>query len=243
MPTNAAESGSGGGIRFQGVNGTEISRFPLISAQWYGVTVTNNIIANNVAGWDGAGISLQDALAVNLINNTVISNDSTASAGVLFNTLGAPLASSPGATNQTTSTTTSAPQPAGLVAIQNSPPLTASLPATVLCPLGHAVGFNIINGACRKFSVPLLYNNVFWQNRSFFIGVGPLGAGTQNQQNVVSLYNAFTSTAAVSLRRIAQLATALARSSAEEQVRASHLLATGISVCVATLDRAITVRV
>ena len=194
---NAAESGSGGGIRFQGVNGTEISRFPLISAQWYGVTVTNNIIANNVAGWDGAGISLQDALAVNLINNTVISNDSTASAGVLFNTLGAPLASSPGATNQTTSTTTSAPQPAGLVAIQNSPPLIASLPATVLCPLGHAVGLNIINGACRKFSVPLLYNNVFWQNRSFFIGVGSLGTGTQNQQNVVSLYNAFTSTAAV----------------------------------------------
>jgi len=58
--------------------------------------VTNNIIANNVAGWDGAGISLVDALAVNIVNNTIASNDTTASSGVLFNTLGAPLASSQG---------------------------------------------------------------------------------------------------------------------------------------------------
>jgi hypothetical protein len=36
-----------------------------------------------------------------------------------------------------------------------------------------------------------LYNDVFWQNRSFYIGVGNLGTGTTNQQNVVALYNAF----------------------------------------------------
>jgi len=47
-------------------------------------------------------------------------------------------------------------------------------------------------------SYPLLANDVFWQNRSFYIGVGTLGTGTQNQQNVVSLYNAFTTTRAVS---------------------------------------------
>ena len=74
------------------------STSPLTPTQWYGVTVTNNIIANNVAGWDGAGVSLQDALEVNIINNTIVSNDTTASAGVLFNTLGAPLASSQGPT-------------------------------------------------------------------------------------------------------------------------------------------------
>jgi len=39
---------------------------------------------------------------------------------------------------------------------------------------------------------------VFWQNRSFYIGVGPLGSGTTNQQNVVTLYNAFGTTAASS---------------------------------------------
>jgi len=93
---NAAESGSGGGIRLQGVNGTELTFFPSQPTNWYSVNITNNIIANNVAGWDGAGVSLQDALAVNLINNTIVSNDTTASAGVLFNTLGAPLASSRG---------------------------------------------------------------------------------------------------------------------------------------------------
>ena len=64
---------------------------------WNHVTVTNNIIANNVAGWDGAGISLLDALNIDIINNTIVSNDTTASAGVLFNTLGAPVAQSAGA--------------------------------------------------------------------------------------------------------------------------------------------------
>jgi hypothetical protein len=39
---------------------------------------------------------------------------------------------------------------------------------------------------------------VFWQNRSFYIGVGSLGTGTLNQQNVVALYNAFGTTPAVS---------------------------------------------
>ena len=37
---------------------------------------------------------------------------------------------------------------------------------------------------------------MIWQNRSFYIGVGNLGQGTLNQQNLVSLFNAFTGTAA-----------------------------------------------
>ena len=71
---NAADSGSGGGLRFQAVNGTDVARFPNPTASnlfgrnatcgnnsspatcgWYTVQVTNNIIADNVAGWDGAG--------------------------------------------------------------------------------------------------------------------------------------------------------------------------------------------
>jgi hypothetical protein len=42
--------------------------------------------------------------------------------------------------------------------------------------------------------VPELYNDVFWDNRAFYIGVGSLGTGTLNQQNVVALYDAFTTT-------------------------------------------------
>jgi hypothetical protein len=201
---NAAESGSGGGLRFQAVNGTEVPRFPLIPELWYSVSVTNNIIANNVAGWDGGGVSLEDSLAVNFINNTVISNDTTASSGVLFNTLGAPLASSqspPPPTGQTTSTTASAPQPAGLVVLGNSPQLTGALPARIICPVGHGntlLNMFATNGPCKKYSVPLLYNDVLWQNRSFYIGVGTLGSGSLNQQNVVALYDAFTTTRAPS---------------------------------------------
>jgi hypothetical protein len=182
---NAAESGSGGGLRFQSVNGTEIATFPDGTKTnngmpaWNTVLVTNNIIANNVAGWDGGGVSLQDALAVNLINNTIVSNDSTASSGVLFNTLGSPFASAPGTGNQTTSSTTSAPQPAGLVATPNSPNLIATFAGlTIHCPTNHT--------NCTGISNPYLANDVFWQNSSYYISVGSLS--TQYQQNILTLF-------------------------------------------------------
>jgi hypothetical protein len=187
---NAAESGSGGGVMFQQVNGTDVTSFPNTPARWNSVSFTNNIVANNVAGWDGAGISLLDSLNVNIINNTIMSNDTTASSGVLFNTLGAPLASSQGPTCTANCGTASAPQPAGLVSLQNSAVLVANLPPVstgVTCPAGHFTGSSASNGNCRSWSVPLLFNDVFWQNRAFHIQVGALGGGTQNQQNVVSL--------------------------------------------------------
>jgi len=195
LQANGAESGTGGGIRLQTVNGAEIGFFPLLPIYWNSVRVTNNIIANNVAGWDGGGVSLQDALKVDIINNTIASNDATASSGVLFNTLGAPNASTPppgcnpqtgaGCTNPVV---TSTPQVAGLVTMDNTPNLIASLPANVLCPLGNSAGNSILpqlNGSCRHVSYPKLYNNVFWQNRTFNITVG--GYSNAFQQNVVSL--------------------------------------------------------
>jgi len=209
---NAADSGSGGGLRLQGVNGAEVARFPTQPNLWYHVQVQNNMIVNNVAGWDGAGISLEDALAVRLINNTIASNDTTASSGVLVNTIGAPLASSQSppstcalttANGGTASATASCPQPAGLVSQQNSPQLTSSFVAgTLVCPGGaatcpvvcppgnYAPSTSASNGTCIAVSYPELYNNMIWQNRSFQVGVGSAGTGQQNQQNVVTLYNA-----------------------------------------------------
>src|SRR5215831_5899051 len=191
---NSAESGTGGGIALQHVNGTDVVNFPTTPSRWHHVTLTNNIIVNNVAGWDGAGISFVDALNADAINNTVASNDTTASSGVLFNTLNAPLASQQGPTCTINCGSTSAPQPAGLVSIQNSAILSANLPATITCPPGHFAGTGnaASNGTCRRFSYPKLENNVFWQNRTFYIGVGALGGGTLNQQNIVTLYDAFT---------------------------------------------------
>jgi hypothetical protein len=204
---NSADSGSGGGLRLQHINGSDVLNFPNGSSTvrfpgitgsispWYSPLITNNIIVNNVAGWDGGGVSLLDALNVNLINNTIASNDSTASAGVLFNTIGAPLASTQQSNCIQASGTTSCPQVAGLVSVQNSATLVANFPGTITCPAGHFSGTTAANGSCRKASYPELYNDVFWQNRSFYIGVGALGGGTLNQQNVVDLYNAaFTST-------------------------------------------------
>jgi hypothetical protein len=199
---NQAESGSGGGLALQQTNGSDVVSFPTTPTHWNNVTVTNNIITNNVAGWDGAGISLLDALNVNIINNTIMSNDSTASAGILFDTIGAPLASTGGTNCHNTAGTASCAQPAGLVSIQNSAVLVANLPATIVCPAGHGPGGTgtggLTNGACRHVSYPELYNDVFWDNRSYYIGVGALGTGTTNQQNVVTLYNAFTTTVAPS---------------------------------------------
>src|SRR5437879_30293 len=196
---NGAESGTGGGIGFQAVNGSDMVAFPDDPGQWNLVTVTNNIIVDNVAGWDGAGISLVDSSNVNIINNTIAYNASTASSGVLFNTLGGPIASQGGPTCTANCGTASNPQVAGVAAIQNSAVLMANLAATpVVCPPGHFVagGPNAAtNGACRSASYAKLENNLIYPNSSYQIGVGTLGVGTLNQQNVVTLYNAaFTGT-------------------------------------------------
>ena len=185
---NAAEAGSGGGIRFQGVNGVEVSTFPRNPERWYSVNVTNNIITNNVAGWDGGGVSLQDSLVVNLINNTIVSNDSTASSGSLFGAFFAPEASSPtpcprDATGASTRCVPlSDPQPAGLSSARHSAEFLRSLTGSIDCPVGHGLGGTGLggrrNGACRTVSFPILYNDVLWQNRAFNIVVTQPGAGS-----------------------------------------------------------------
>jgi hypothetical protein len=207
---NSADAGSGGGLRLQHINGTEVLNFPRGNRNtawptipghadqpafqsrtpWNAVQVTNNIIANNVAGWDGGGVSLQDALATDLINNTIVSNNSTASSGVLFQTLFAPLASTPGDNCTANNGSNSCPQVAGLVSVTNSAVLVANISqlaggtASVVCPTNHGT-----SGSCTKYSVPLLYNDIFWKNRSLMIGVGGLAGGMTNQNNLVTMYD------------------------------------------------------
>jgi hypothetical protein len=216
---NAAEAGSGGGIRLQAVNGTEVPRFPNKPGQWYAVNIKNNIIVNNVAGWDGGGISLQDALVANIVNNTIASNDTTATSGVLSDTIGAPLASAPtpgaptsgnpnGSPGSTTNSsgTASLPQPAGLVTMANSSVLTQALTTgSLVCPANHGVTGDTTDGNnCAASSIPYLANDLFWQNRAFYVGVGALSA--RYQQNVISIYNAFTGTAPASQTATGQCA-------------------------------------
>ncbi|MGF6299263.1 MULTISPECIES: Ig-like domain-containing protein [Paraburkholderia] len=184
---NTAESGKGGGLRLQNINGTDVQRSPNNRNAWYEVSVINNIIANNVAGWSGGGVSLQDAVRVNFVNNTVISNDSTSSAGVLFNTalaaqanVGPPNCTTVGAETTCSPITTSTFQPSGLeVARHTSNFISAFTSPNVVCP------GNLPN--CRTFSNPVLTNNVFWQNRSFYITVAGLNPNIPGLQNTVAL--------------------------------------------------------
>jgi hypothetical protein len=181
---NTAEEGSGGGMALLHVNGNDVANNPGNSSFWYHITVRNNIFANNVAGWAGGGVALLDAVNVDFFNNTVVSNDSTSSAGVEFNSNGAPGANipppSPGSgppcnPNGTTtnpnpgcpgySFTTSVPLPAGLVTERHSANLAAAFTIpTVTCPNNHGTG-----NQCTQWSVPWVVDNIFWQNRSFSI--------------------------------------------------------------------------
>jgi hypothetical protein len=211
IQANSADSGAGGGIRLNQVNGTDVSTFPTgcvraeagalitcprtggtpASTYWNSVSITNNIINNNIAGWDGAGISLQDSLNVSIVNNTIAHNDSLASSGVLTSSVGTPQASAPAGNCTTTGSggvanTASCPQPAGVSSTLNSSLLTSSFTGlTITCPTGESS-----TTGCRTESNPILGNNIVWQNRSFQIGISGAGTGTQNQQNLVTLYNA-----------------------------------------------------
>ncbi|HEX4597004.1 MAG TPA: hypothetical protein VH278_04405, partial [Burkholderiaceae bacterium] len=183
---NTAEGGSGGGIRLMNVNGTDVQRSPGTPANWFTVNVTNNVITNNVAGWVGGGVSLHNAVRVTLRNNTIVSNDTTSSAGVLFDTSGASFSSvpppgcdpnsPPSPTNNCTNTaiTQSNFLPAGLATeMHDATLLTAFTVPTVNCGEGFS--------GCTKFSNPSLQNNIFWQNRSFRITTGamPTAPGLQ----------------------------------------------------------------
>jgi len=173
---NTAEEGSGGGLMLMHVNGNDVLNNPNNPGNWYGVQITNNIFANNVAGWTGGAVALFDAVKVNFVNNTVVSNDATATAGVLFDTLGAPGAEhappgcDPTANPNCTGfqVTTSNKQPAGLATERHSANL---LPAftniAVTCPAGNDT--TPPTHACTRFSVPVLANNIFWGNRAFNI--------------------------------------------------------------------------
>ena len=111
---NHAASGHGGGIRTQLVNGVDVQlggNGQKASDNWHKITVTNNMIVNNVAGWSGAGIALQDTVNASIVLNTIANNDSTATVGGTLNANGI-----------------STPQPAGVSSERNSLGLDAAIP-------------------------------------------------------------------------------------------------------------------
>lgn len=93
---NMAGTGEGGGISLSSVNGQDqgANRIDII----------NNRVVNNVAGLRAGGISLFDAVDVDIVHNTIANNDSTATHGNLFDFVA----------------NASTPQPAGIVSHAHS---------------------------------------------------------------------------------------------------------------------------
>ena len=136
---NLSGAGHGGGIRVDGFNGQDVAGSGNTN-NWYALYLFNNIIVNNVAGYAGGGISLQDVARGVFIHNTVANNDSAASGVEAFPAAGG----------------NSTPQGAGLV--------------------GHAHSADLATASGQTFSSPVLYDNIFWHNRSFYVDV-TLNAG------------------------------------------------------------------
>ena len=65
----------GGGIRLLQTSGSHVSRTNPGT-----ISITNNTIANNVSAHEGGGIALDDAAFVNIVDNTVTKNLTTATA-------------------------------------------------------------------------------------------------------------------------------------------------------------------
>jgi len=133
----------GGGIRLLMPNGEDVRSHPSDPTAWYKIGIYNNFIVNNVSGDSGGGISLDDAARVEILHNTIAHNASTAT--------------SVGAFSSGVGVQDSTPQPAGMDSVPHSDNLR------------NAFG----PGYEQEFSNPLLANNIFYRNLSFYWHVDP----------------------------------------------------------------------
>jgi len=90
---NSAGVGDGAGIRLSRINGQDVStqgggQNPTVNVDWT-IDVINNMIVDNMAALAGGGISLQDALDVDILHNTIANNDNASTSGDAF-TAGVP---------------------------------------------------------------------------------------------------------------------------------------------------------
>jgi len=191
---NAAESGSGGGIRFHGRQWHGRDHVPTTpDTSWYSVLVTTTSSATTWPVGMAPEFSLLDALAVNIINNTIVSTTrrrrpaccSTRSA-----------LRWPAVRGHAPSPQTGRHLPGPVDDVDRFSRGPRGDPEQLehdgepagdgRVPDGALPGTNATNANCRSVSYPLLYNNVIWQNRVFNISVGGW-ARTGEQQNVVAL--------------------------------------------------------
>jgi len=132
----------GGALRIMGTAGTR-GLSP--------ITITNNMITNNVSAHEGAALSLFDAPVLNLVNNTIAKNITTATAV----------------------TSNGSPAPGGVSTGLNSAGLNTLLQSTTEQPPAW-----MNTSSWPTFSNALVQNDVFWDNRAGSWtpnGVGQIG--------------------------------------------------------------------
>jgi len=163
----------GGGIMIAG----ELSANPAVLSTGAGpVQVYANLVQNNLANDDGGGLRFLQAgnFPYDVHDNMFVNNVSThEGGGVSVNdTPDVAFYNNTVMKNITTAsavTSNGFPAPAGLSSSQNSATLQATLP-----------------GGSPIFSDPLLFNNVFWDNRAgTFTGAGVAGIGLPGDPNPI----------------------------------------------------------
>ena len=167
----------GGGIMIAG----ELPADPnTLSTGAGAVNVFNNLLQNNLANDDGGGLRflMAGSFPYNVYNNIIVNNVSTHEGG------GVALNDAPNVrfynntvmkniTTATALTSNGQPAAAGLSTGRNSTLLQATLP-----------------GGSPIFSNPLLFNNIFWDNRAgWFVGDTVAGIGLAGDPNPVNQWD------------------------------------------------------
>ena len=80
---NMTGSGRGAGICVSAFNGQDVIAAPANPNAWFQLQIINNIIVNNVAAYNGGGITIEDAVRVTIAHNTIANNDCTATSSLL----------------------------------------------------------------------------------------------------------------------------------------------------------------
>jgi len=154
----------GGGVRTLSFNGQDIANNTTTPANWFTVSITNNMIVDNSSGDHGGGVSFDDTVFAYVMNNTIAHNDSTATGSGAFTSgacvEGDPLGQlCPPPGEAIGGLQDSTPRVGGVAAFYHSTALTGILAGITNASLPAGL---------KTYSNPYFYNNVVWQNRSYY---------------------------------------------------------------------------
>jgi len=162
----------GGGIRFL-MAASDCSSSSGFQA--CAINVYNNMVVNNISTHEGGGSALDDAPNVRFYNNTVMKNITTATA----------------------ITSDGLPMPAGLSTSANSIQLSRALLGNTTA--NASCGTITASSQVGCFSLPVLFNNIFWDNRAGSAGAtGVLGIGAAGDLTPINNWDMANTSAASS---------------------------------------------